>query len=406
MLSIEPISFPPVGINSAWRSELEPALREQGQETDPGSPILEAVKHIEENGFVRDLSSGDIFRELALDVDFGEEECIPEETFAYSDVEKFVEHIESYTHPPLPWKKNYTTSNARPVASHFGSKYSRLLPHLLNTVLTASFDKFYQRSLRCKIVQEAMEDLGVQHINFKRIMDRFSSTLLNWEIENELIKLIWQKTRTASYKERLRLSRMRAEKNYASGEEFINEAFSIYSKLLVVRIDLGFKKAVRDKLSLEDVRGYFKKFLDLKRRKKFKDVFGHSIGYIRKLEHKSRKGHHYHLMMLFNGQQVENDYYYASELGKFWTETVTRGIGVFHNCNANKFGYRQCGIGLIDHTEKIKRDILTKLAMGYLAKSDELCKPAVDKVRRFQRSIVKPRKSSAGRPRKTKTEPL
>ncbi|PBI85546.1 hypothetical protein BKP43_48190 [Variovorax boronicumulans] len=406
MLSIEPLSFLPVGIDSAWSYELDPAIPVKIQGTDPESPILDADKHIDENGFVVDLSPSDIFREMALDVDFGEEECIPEEPFALSDVEKFVEHIESYTRPPQPWKANHKPVHGRPPLSHFGNKYSGLLGYLVDIVLAAGFDTFYQRSLRCKIVQEAIEELGVQHVNFKRPTSRFLSRFLNWEIENEFIKLIWQKTQTASYKERLRFSRMRAEKNYASGEKFIDEAFSIYSKLLVVRVDLGFKKAVRDNLSLEDVRGYFKEFLKLKRRKQFKGVFEHSVGYIRKLEHKSRKGHHYHLIMFFNGQRVEDDYYYASELGKFWAETVTKGKGVFHNCNANKFGYRRCGIGLIDHTETTKRAVLTKLAMGYLAKSDELCKPAADKIRRFQRSLVNPRKSPAGRPRNAKIETI
>ncbi|MDP9882403.1 hypothetical protein J2W26_006741 [Variovorax boronicumulans] len=378
----------------------------QIQGTDPESPVLDADKHIDVNGFVRDLSASDIFREMTLDVDFGEEECIPEEPFAYSDIEKFVEHIESYARPPLPWKANHKPINGRPPLSHFGNKYSGLLPQLLDIALTARLDKFYQRSLRCKIVQEAIEDLGVQYVNFKRPTSRFSSRFLNWEIENELIKLIWQKTQSASYKERLRFSRMRAEKNYASGEKFIDDAFSIYAKLLVVRLDLGFKKDIRGNLSLEDVRGYFKKFLNLKRRKGSKDVFEHSIGYIRKLEHKSRKGHHYHLMMFFNGQHVKDDYDYASELGKFWVETVTEGKGVFHNCNANKFGYRRCGTGLIGHMETTKRAVLTKLAMGYLAKSDELCKPAADKIRRFQRSLVKPRKSAASHPRNAKILPI
>lgn len=403
MLSIEPLSFPPIGISSAGTFKIEPPLQGPRQGIDSESPILDADKHINENGLVHDLTSDDIFRELALDMDFGEDECIPEEPFAYSDVENFVKHIESYARPPLPWNANQKPVHGRPPLSYFGNKYSSLLPHLLDIVLTARLDEFYQRSLRCKIVQEAMEELGVQYVNFKRPTRRFSPRFLNWEIENEFIKLIWQKTQTTSYKERLRFSRMRAEKNYASGEKFIDDAFSIYSKLLVVRLDLGFKKAIRGNLSLEDVRGYFKKFLNLKRSKKSKDVFEHSIGYIRKLEHKPRKGHHYHLMMFFNGQQVKDDYYHASELGKFWVETITDGIGVFHNCNANKFGYRRCGIGLIEHTETTKRAVLTKLAMGYLAKSDELCKPAADKIRRFQRSLVKPRKSPAGRPRKTET---
>lgn len=346
------------------------------------------MKHVDENGTVRELTHRDILREHALDFAFNEPECIPEESFVYSDIEDFVQRIELSVYRPRLWDVECWDKRTSPPKTHLGKKYSHF-PSLVDAALAATFDQSHQRSLRCTVFQESMHELGIEHVNFLKPSARFSQTKRNWQVENEFVELIWSKTKTAEYKAFQRFARMLSEDKYASGERLINTAFDHYSKLLVIRVDLGYRMDVRETLSLEDVQAHFKAFLKRRDCKKFDHVFEHLIGYIRKLDRKPRRGNHYHLILLFDGQKVERNYHYAFEVGKYWVDSITKGDGAFYDCGANKFGYRGCGIGLIERTDTIKREILTKLAMGYLAKSDEFCKPAGDSIRRFQPSQVR-----------------
>lgn len=373
------------------------SLEEPALGVDPYTPILDATKHVDENGGVRELTHRDILREHAMDSDFGEPECIPEESFALSDIEDFVKKIEFSACSPRPWDADRWLKRTPPPKTHFGKKYSHF-HSLVDTAITASFERFNQRSLRFAVFQESMHELGIQHTDFRRPIARFSQTKQNWQVENEFVELVWKKTQTADYKASQRFAQIRSASNYASGEKFINTAFGHYSELLIVRVDLGYRQDARHTLSLVDIQAHFEAFLKRRHCKEFNHIFAHMVGYIRKLEHKPRKGHHYHLILFFDGQKVRDDYQFANEVGKYWADTITKGIGVFHNCNANKFGYRGCGIGLIERTDTTKRDILMKLAMGYLAKSDEFCKPAGESIRRFQPSRVTPPKSTTGRP--------
>ena len=76
-------------------------------------------------------------------------------------------------------------------------------------------------------------------------------------------------------------------------------------------------------------------------------LFANLKGYIWKLEWGPGKGIHYHLIFFFDGSQVLKDAYLAQQIGKYWTEVITKGSGLYWNCNASKDQYRELGIGVI-----------------------------------------------------------
>ncbi|MNF98191.1 hypothetical protein D3C84_810450 [compost metagenome] len=98
-------------------------------------------------------------------------------------------------------------------------------------------------------------------------------------------------------------------------------------------------------------------------------MFDDMVGYIWKLEHGPEKGFHYHVMFFFDGAKVREDITKAIQIGRYWTNVVTRGRGLYYNCNAAKRIYKSCGIGMVDHTNVQMRQGLQN-AVVYLTKTD------------------------------------
>ncbi|MDP3230201.1 MAG: inovirus-type Gp2 protein [Acidovorax sp.] len=167
-----------------------------------------------------------------------------------------------------------------------------------------------------------------------------------------------------------------------SAKEYVHGLFSIYSKLLVVRIDLYQEKFKGEELQrrcdegwetpgseLETLQGRVDQLLANRRHNK---LFEHCVGFIIKLEYAPIRGWHAHAIFFFKGQEVENDSHHSVVLGNYWVDVITEGEGAYRAANRaeNKSQYRYCGIGMIDHRDTAKRDILIHRVIDYLAKSD------------------------------------
>lgn len=170
--------------------------------------------------------------------------------------------------------------------------------------------------------------------------------------------------------------RMKSAKTYVDG------LFSIYSKLLVVRIDLYQEKFKGEELQrrcdegwqtpvteLDALQGKVDQLLNNRRHNA---IFDHCVGFIIKQEYAPVRGWHAHAIFFFDGQVVENDAHYSLAIGDYWVDVITQGEGAYQAANRteNKRKYRYCGIGMIDHRETEKRDFLINRVIDYLAKSD------------------------------------
>ena len=189
------------------------------------------------------------------------------------------------------------------------------------------------------------------------------------------------------------------KRTQSSMDNYVEGLFDTYSKLNVIRLDLSYNKEISKDITTNEVKQDLKRLLNNRRHNE--TIFGECVGHICKLEKGEEKGNHLHSLFFFNGHKIENDAYKASQIGKYWEETITDGKGMHHNCNANKSKYTHFGVGMINHFDTEKREILTNFVTPYLAKDEQDANDGSSgKERTFFKGIVTKQKSNAGRPRK------
>jgi hypothetical protein len=184
-----------------------------------------------------------------------------------------------------------------------------------------------------------------------------------------------------------------------STNTYIGELFNAHSKLNVVRLDLSYKKEVAENITTKEVKQHLNRLLNNRRHNK--TVFGECVGHIVKLENGVDKGLHIHSLLFFDGHKINSGTYRASQIGEYWKYTITKGNGLYHNCNADESKYTNFGVGMINHFDTAKRNILTNMVTPYFAKEDQSVNDGLlPSERTFFKGIVTKEKSNAGRPRK------
>ena len=158
-------------------------------------------------------------------------------------------------------------------------------------------------------------------------------------------------------------------KTHRSVNNYINSLHDQYSKILAIRVDLGYLKEHSEQALLSDIKKDVKKLLDNRRGKP--SIFQDQVGYVVKYENAPDKGPHAHALFLYDGQHVQKDAYIGDQIGKYWSENITAGKGVHHNCNRDKDKYKDCGIGMINHADSHKRENLLNHVVPYMLKADQ-----------------------------------
>ena len=185
-------------------------------------------------------------------------------------------------------------------------------------------------------------------------------------------------------------------KRLESNKGYIDGLQDEYSKLCVVRVDLGYKKPYSDSYTVKDMNRDLARMNNNMRSKP--SIFKHKVGYIIKKEYTKDKGVHSHAVFIFDGNKVQKDAYKAEQICEYW-EQITNNKGSYHNCHRNK--YKQHGIGILDHRDSDKRKILDENVIAYLCK-DEQDIAAVKKSKKdraFVRGTLPKKKKKNGRPR-------
>lgn len=220
---------------------------------------------------------------------------------------------------------------------------------------------------------------------------------------NSVVEGIKAAVRGRAFKANVNTHRRLSNKNYKSLLTYIDAIFEGWSRVLVLRLDLGYSKPAvhwgfREGLEFETVKEHRERFLKMVRAKlPAKTLLGHAW----KLEFGLSKSFHYHCMFFLDGSKLREDVSWARTLGELWVERATKGQGVYYNCNRTKGIYRTCGIGMIDHSGKVMRNNLKKAAV-YLTKVEYYMRIVTEgRARTFGRGempkrVVKKR----GRPRR------
>lgn len=151
-----------------------------------------------------------------------------------------------------------------------------------------------------------------------------------------------------------------------SANAYVDALQDKYSKLCVVRVDLGYKKPHSNNTMLDDANKDFNRMMNNRRSKP--SVFKGQVGYICKKEYTKDKGVHFHAFFFYDGQKVQRDKSKGTQIGKYWNEQITANKGSYHNCNLNE--YKDNGVGMLKHNDTKKRENLDA-AVSYLFKDDK-----------------------------------
>ncbi|KPB94878.1 YagK/YfjJ domain-containing protein [Pseudomonas syringae group genomosp. 3] len=211
---------------------------------------------------------------------------------------------------------------------------------------------------------------------------------------NSCVDSIRLEARSKPFLAKLKNYQRPSNKNYKELTSYIDALFERYSRLLVVRVDLSYQKQHAKTTQAEAKRDREHLLQNMRSNKLFDDM----VGYIWKLEHGSEKGFHYHMIFFFDGSKVREDITKALLIGQYWTNVVTKGRGLYYNCNAHKSRYKSCGIGMVHNGDSLMRGSLTSLAVPYLTKTDLYMK--LQTTGRGMGKMERPRqKDPRGRPR-------
>ena len=230
---------------------------------------------------------------------------------------------------------------------------------------------------------------------------------------NKFVAALREHISSSAFKRRLSSHIRAANKNYVGLLGYIDDLFAKYSRLLVLRVDFSYGEG---RLEIEGCqegrdRQDVLKLVSEKIIRHRTELLGYLknkcpnlglVGYVWKLEYGKEKGHHYHMIFFMDGTKVRQDIVIAKVIGKYWSDVITAGQGIYYNCNGDKSRYKYCGVGMINYHDTEKLAYLKEKAAAYLTKVDlyvSACMPGGK--RTFGKgNSPKVDKRSVGRPRK------
>lgn len=222
---------------------------------------------------------------------------------------------------------------------------------------------------------------------------------------NGFISDIRKDASSKTFQTTLKNFRRSSEKNFSSFNNYIAGLFKQHARMLVLRIDFGYKKEhvyegkFDCSVPYEEVKQDREALLSYLR-KKIPLPSGSFLGYAWKLEFGLGKSYHHHVMIFLDGDKVREDVTIAKMIGDHWNTTITKDRGLYFNCNAFKEGYKQCGIGMVHFSNTFALEGLRKAAL-YMTKTDFFIKmvaPMNDRC--FGKSeLPQPAPTKMGRPR-------
>lgn len=184
--------------------------------------------------------------------------------------------------------------------------------------------------------------------------------------------------------------------NLASLRGYVSDLFARYSRLLVVRLDVGYRQGLSlnplmaqyhvvvstqpeygissphepslppsPRVTIGQIQQHREALLAF-----IRNTFGHKFcGYAWKLEYGARKGYHFHVVLFFNGAHLCRDVAIGARIGDHWNSVITAGQGNYYNCNANRHRYRHPCIGNLSWNSPALQQGMDYLC-AYLMKPD------------------------------------
>lgn len=314
-------------------------------------------------------------------------------------------------------KQSYITSDSKWTTAHY--KFLEMtvlgwkLVMILNSLGRSAFDfskydlnprikKFYEEAKK-RFLPSYAQDITASKIRGRRFVN--DEAIAVNELLNDFVNEIRLVTKTPGFKMAVKNYKRTASENKRELSVYVDAYSELYSRLMVIRLDLSYKKTEPPKtLSvleslLNEAKNHRSLLLKAMRGSWFKDCL---LGYVWKLEYGKEKLFHYHFMFFLDGSRVRKDVEIAKIIGDLWSRKITKGKGLYYNCNAKKDLYQKPGIGIIEHDSHEKIANLKNEVISYITKPDEYIRLLLpNNSRTFGKGVMpKPRESTVGRPRR------
>ena len=161
----------------------------------------------------------------------------------------------------------------------------------------------------------------------------------------------------------------RARRNHKELTKLINRLFEHHSRLLVVRIDLRYRKDAADVIPFDMVQMHREQLLT--DRRNHLEVFNGLVGYAWGFERGEQEGgYHYHLLAIFDGARRRDDVGIGMAIEDLWIK-ITEGYGLCHISNRDKKKMDRegkLGIGMIHRNDVRLRINLIERVAAYITK--------------------------------------
>lgn len=176
----------------------------------------------------------------------------------------------------------------------------------------------------------------------------------NYQIfENKRAFKAFQKQLREHHKDFIEVLQTKTNRNRQSLFKYFESLLEQHRKLLLVRVDLSYQYE-----RSPTIRQFDEDIKKLINRIQNKDtIFKGQVGYAYRLEQGGKsKGYHSHLLVIYNGSIRCRDSYLGQSIGELWQKQITKGDGLFFNCNQqdHKRRYQQSqklGLGLIERKD-------------------------------------------------------
>ena len=220
------------------------------------------------------------------------------------------------------------------------------------------------------------------------------------DVFNLLIEQIRTCCQSREFKERERLRLENAQKNKRKAVSMEAAMFEAKGRWLILSLTLGFKPELRNRITVEEIQRLRDRFLAARRFNKLMSGIGN---YVWTLEQGEKTGLHLHVILFYSADH-NHDAFITQQIGEYWVNVVTEGMGDYWNSNDGKrkpfyekHGHG-LGVGQINWNDTDKREAL-RTNLVYLAKAGPyLMVKGGERIRTFDMGRV-PRKIKAGRPR-------
>lgn len=184
------------------------------------------------------------------------------------------------------------------------------------------------------------------------------------ETMNLLVERIRDLGRLDDYRRRSADRRYQAKRQAEDVQAFVERVMDRYSKTLVLRVNLYYREAARQWLSIEQV---FEDMNRLARARRSHPIFEHLVGSIVRVEQGQDQGFHLHVAFFFNGSEVFRQFRIAERIGELWNE-ITQNRGYWHDSSRDFTGDEDLrGTGMFRRSDNKGRQAVASL-MTYLVK--------------------------------------